>query len=556
MSPWNAIARMQLRAFLNSMRRGAKRDPVPTVISVLVTVGTSSLALLMAAAMLIGFSLGGMTGGPEMLFWTATVYGAAACIFALLASVSGEAAGIADARSLQLFPLSRRQLEQLDLASEFLAPSVLLFIPGFLGMALGAAAGHVIGGRPLFALPAALGVAATFICDVTLVRIVSSWVASGGRRLREWIALIFVTGFVAVAYLSPELENVRTQNLDRVVGALSIVARATWLGAGADLATAGRTTFGAEVLSQTPLGLLLDAAVITAWLVLLLRIHGRVTRRVLDGAGGFHARVAAHRVASARGGILTRLLPAPVLGVASTDLRTMLRVPMMWILLFMPALFGIFIGGRNQMPDADPETVARLAAWTLPFAALGSHVLFSSQLFTNLFGIDRDAATHWLLTPVLPRELFLGKALARTLFGSIQVLAFLGALSLRTPGVARVDILHAYMAWLASVTWVSAAGMILSVRVPVRMTFGQQKEQRFERVATSMLAQLAVALTLLPAAAMIAGGRILGGQAGYVEGIAVTAISGVVIWLLVLHLAGQLLEARGTQMVDGLSSKG
>ncbi len=551
----SAIARMQYRAFLNSMRRGGKRDPLPTALGILVSISTTVFALLIGATLAFAFANFDALE-PPLHFWLITGVGISSAVFASLSAISGEANGVADARSLQVFPLTRAALTRLDLLSEFLAPSILMFTPGFAGLAAGVFLGQLLAGRPLAGLAGAVAIGVTFVCNVTLVRIVSSWITTSGRRLREWVTLLFVTGFVAVAYLGPEIDHVREASVARAEGVASVFVRATWIGAAADLSVAGGATSSAALLSKSAPGWILDVLILGVWLAVLLGVHARLTRRLLAGEGGHHERARARPIAGpVRRGVLERVLRPAVFGIAASDLRSILRIPMMWILLFMPALFGIFAGGRG-LGGANPGAMATAAAWALPAAALGAHILFSSQLFSNMFGIDRDAAAHFLLAPVSARELFLGKGLARIAFGSIQVLAFLSTLALRNPVVGRSDVLRAYGAWLAAALWVSSIGMLLSIRMPVRMTFGQQREQRFERAATSFIAQLCVAVVLLPPAAMILGGRLLRGDSGYLAGTITTAVAGAILWWAASWAAADLLAARGPDMVDALSLRG
>src|SRR5207302_3891480 len=126
----------------------------------------------------------------------------------------------------------------------------------------------------------------------------------------------------------------------------------------------------------------------------------RVTTRILDGESGFTT-VRARRHAHARRApfLLERLLPSQVLGVAAVDIRTNLRMPTMWILLLLPAMFGLILG-RPAAMGSDAQMGVRALAWIPAIAALGAHFLFSWQLFCNVFGTDHGGVAQYVLSPI------------------------------------------------------------------------------------------------------------------------------------------------------------
>jgi hypothetical protein len=122
-------------------------------------------------------------------------------------------------------------------------------------------------------------------------------------------------------------------------------------------------------------------------------------------------------------------------------------------------------------------------------------------------------------------------------------------------GMETRALLLAFGTWLAGSLWVAAAGAFISIRLPFRMSHGVQREAG-NRLLASIVGQLLVGSVLLPPMVMILGGRAFRGEPGYVAGIAVTAVAGVLLWSISAVWCSELWPAWAPRLVEELSLKG
>lgn len=532
-----AIAAMQLRSWRNSMLRGLTRDAVPAALSI-VFAGTSaffSLALGFGAFVITGF--GG--ADPSFHFWLFAGLIGSLTLVSTLSGASGESGDLAGARMLQVYPIRRRDLFALDVAAQLFAPTLLFFLPATLGLAGGVSVAHVLAGRTLAAFLPLPAMIAALLATAILLRVIAGAVVIGGRRVREAVVVGLTVLFLGLTFLGPALQDARIEALGRQLALTGNLVRFTHAGAAAELAT-GPGIFVA----------LLDVLVLAVWAGGAWALHELVTGRILDGETGT---AQAKRRTSRRRTFGPALFFGPIFGAAIADFRTMTRIPTVWIQLLMPGLFGLLIG-RSSYSAGNAAEAEMAAAWTPVMAAFGAQVFFTSPLFSNLFGSDHAGTAHYVLAPVPAWRVLAGKSLSRLTFAAAQVAVFLAAVSFRMGGAEPRELVLAFAAWLSGSLWVAAAGAFISIRLPFRMSHGLGREAG-NRLLSSLLGQLLVTTVLVPPALMIIGGRAFRGDAGYLAGIAVSAVAGALLWAISAVWCSELWPAWGPRMVEELSQK-
>ena len=535
-----AIAAMQGRAWFNGLRRGFSSDPVPAAMGIAMAASSALVSAGLGAGMFV-LTAFTVTDSSSHDFWITTGLLFSVTMVSTLSGISGESGDLAEARKLQVFPIRKRHLVALDLLAELFAPTLLFFLPAMIGLGFGLAVAQVRAGQVwgVVAVPAVL---AGLVVTAAIVRTIAGLVVIGGRRTREILALTITGLFMSLALLGPAAEE---QRFDRILEAASIaetIVRFTHAGAAASLAT-----------PESVLGALRDMVVLGAWLAGILAAHSRVTRRVLRGDAGRQL-VKQNATRREARGVVGWILAGPVGASLLADVRTLTRVPTMWILMVIPAFFGLAMGRPTHSAGSTEE--AELAtSWMPMMAAIGAHLLFTSQLFSNLFGTDHGGVAHYVLAPVRAWKILLGKSLARLLFGIGQMTIFLGALRLRLGADANEGLLMGFLAWVAAATWVAAAGAVVSIRLPYRMSHGITRE-RSTRAMNSLLGQMLVAAILVPPAMIMVGGRAFGGDSGYRLGIAVTAAAGSLLWVIAATLCSEWWADRGPALVEDLSKSG
>jgi ABC-2 type transport system permease protein len=192
-------------------------------------------------------------------------------------------------------------------------------------------------------------------------------------------------------------------------------------------------------------------------------------------------------------------VPEPAAVVAGATLRSMLRAPEVKIAFGTSFLVLIILAGTVLMKSAP-----NLPEVGKPFAvtAAGALTLFMLfQFISNQFGFDRDGFRVLVLSPVNRRHLLLGKNLAMipavALSGLLAILILTIWLHV-SPFAALAGLLQ-----LAAMTLlVVAFGNLLSILLPFRVQAGSMKPTKppFLKMLAMMLCQLGVPIILAPGA--------------------------------------------------------
>lgn len=530
-----AILVMQLQSWRNATRRGLSNDPAAAAIGVVMLAATVLMSLLFGLGAFAAAATAGQE--PEVQFWMAFGVLFSSTMVSVFSGAASESGDIADARRLQVYPITRENLLRLEVAAQVFSQTFLFFLPAVLGIAAGLLLSNVSLGRPFSAMLTLPAMAGGLVAGALIVRIIAGLVAVGGRRVREIVAVLMAAMFMSLAFLGPVADEGKIDELGGVIGRFAGAIRLTPPGAAAGLAV-GDSLIAAAV----------DAAVLGIWLFLGWTAHTRIAGRLLDGRV---VSATARKSSGRRPLAFLDGLAGASAGAAIADFRSMLRMPSLWILLLFPAIFG-FAMGRSGHAAGDAEEAELAAAWLPVMAAFAAQVFFTSQLFSNLFGNDHAGAAHFVLAPVPVWRLLAGKTASRLVFGGAQVAVFFTALSFRVEGVAGREFVLAFLAWVAGALWVSAAGAFISIRLPFRMATGVSQE-RGSRVLNSLLGQLLVASVLIPPAMMILGGRAFRGESGYLTGIGVSLVAGVLFWSISAVWCSVLWEEWGPRMVEDLT---
>ena len=192
-------------------------------------------------------------------------------------------------------------------------------------------------------------------------------------------------------------------------------------------------------------------------------------------------------------------VPEPAAVVAGATLRSMLRAPEVKMALGSSLLVVVilaattFLRAAPKMPDvAKPFAVTGAAAFTL-------FMVF--QFVANQFGLDRDGFRVLVLSPVSRRHLLLGKNLA-----IVPVVALLGLVLIV---VLTVWLAIPPLAALASVFQLAAMtlllvtfGNLLSILIPFRIQAGTMKPTKppFLKMLALIFCQFFVPVCLAPGA--------------------------------------------------------
>jgi ABC-2 type transport system permease protein len=413
-------------------------------------------------------------------------------------------------------PISLRGVFVVNYLASHLTLSIILFLPGMLGLSLGLVVGR--GASMLAMLPLVLG----FVFMITAwTYCLRGWLVTlmmNPRRRRAVIAGVTFT-FVLITQLPNFLGNVvfnhkhhrpqATESMPAdepnvpsgrprdkmVVGNTALLVHkivpVLWVGNGA-MALATGSVWPAALGA---LGLFAAGA-------LGLRRAYRSTVRFYQGSVKSKRPERKREVAQtvSRGTFLERQLPGVADDAAALALaffRSLSRASEVKMMLATNFLMMLFFGAMITVRRSSP-----LADELKPFFATGA-VVFTFfglvQLMFNLFGLDRGGFRALVLLPVPRRQILLGKNLA---FLPVAVgigLALLIAIKFAL-GVSLAIILAAGLQLFSAFFLLSMLGNLASVLVPHRIAPGSLKPTKSSMVTTLMIfaSHLLFPIAMLP----------------------------------------------------------
>ncbi|MDI9432141.1 MAG: hypothetical protein QM570_10510 [Planctomycetota bacterium] len=563
---------LRWRLSRNQWARAGGLGAVLTLIVValgLVAGAGGALAGLLAG----GFALPKVPPTMLLAIWDAVIV---AFLFFCMMSIVSEiqrSETIDIGRMLHL-PISLRQIFVINYLASHLSLSVILFVPGMIGLALGLTLGR--GLVMLWLLPLVIG----FVFMITSwIYCLRGWLVAlmiNPRRRRAIIAGVTV-GFILLTQLpnflvqltsdrgrhrprtvpsasSEEQDQTASQDKrERTIPPLMLTAHKVvpflWVGNGAMTLAAGDVrpailaTVGVFAIGALGLGR-------AYWSTIRFYQGGETDKKTRPKA---KTRV----IVGVRDDGDWRLpgIPQEASTLAWAFFRSLKRAPEVKMALGMNLMWLVMFGGMALFKRSSATSdIAK------PFMATGAvAVTFfgMSQLMFNLFGFDRGGFRTLVLLPTRRQWILLGKNLALfPIAASIGlVLLALVTIAVRPPATVVVaTILQLPMAFLL----LSVMGNLLSVLVPYRVAPGSMKPTKTHTTTTLLilLAHLLFPVTLIPIFLMPLSG-VLFERVGWASAATVDLIASavllaalVVCYCFSLPALGDLLERRERQILD------
>ena len=555
-SHFAAIVRLRWQIARNQFAKSGLANRVLFMILVALAV-IASLAAFGAASFGGYFLLADVTPTRLLYLWDAIV-GGFLFFWAIALMVELQRSELLSLKNLLHLPVSLAGAFVLNYASSLISLTLLLFLPGMLGLALASAL--LLGAKSLVVFP----LIASFVLMVTAISYqLRGWLARlmDNKRKRGTVMAITTMTFVMLAQ-APNLLNmwninayskaetalgeshrarltelnetlkrgeidgneyssslkkleeldaeqrlaeheVRAAARNRIVTLANVVLPVGWLPYGASAAAAGGVVVP-----------WLCVAGMTAIGVVSLALAYRSTLRVYTGSYNKEYRPAAHKSAKAAAGrsMLERSLPLFNEGqsaVAMATLRSLLRAPEAKMALLTPLIFGamfgsmMFTGGLQNLPAA-------MRPW-LGVGAIGISLFGVAQLMLNIFGLDRHGFRGFVLSPTPRRDILIGKNM-----GVLPFAATLAALLVVFTGVVgRMELAHLVATLLQVAVTLLVYFTItnfVSVVAPIGMAAGTMKpvSVKVSVVLWQFAAILLVPVALLPAASAVLAEQLAG----------------------------------------------
>ena len=501
-SQLRTIIWLRWRLTRNQWSRGGKLNAVLTII-----IAVIGLALSFAggiSGLLAGTFVLSKASPPVMLIVWDLIFGV--FLFMWLAGIVSEIqrSEIIDISRLLHLPISLRNVFIINYLASHLTFSIILFLPGMLGLSLGL----ILGGRGFMILmfPLALGVVFMITAWSYCLR---GWLVTlmMNKRRRRTIIAGVTFAFILLSQLPYILGNLgevherhkpkttgsvqteqqspdQSRNRDKLVlpNAVLLAHKAVpflWVGNGAMSLATGNIW---PAVMGTAGGFLLGG--------LGLRRAYRSTIRFYQGqtAGKKSKRKPkAEKFARKGSNLIERQLPGVPEEAAASALaffRCLTRAPEVKMMLgtnfVMLLIFGTMIIVKRSANIGDNFR---------PFIATGAVVfmfLSLSRLMFNLFGFDRGGFRQLVLLPTPRKQILLGKNLA-----FLPVAMGIGAIFLLlvklAMGISPVIVIAAGLQLLAAFLLLSMVGNLVSVLVPYRVAAGSLKPTKSSKKTTILI---------------------------------------------------------------------
>lgn len=510
---------LRWRLTRNQLFRGSRIGGVLVII-------LGVLCLLLLAAICTGATCAGYFGlrdvKPEivLIVWTAVVL-AFLFVWTLGLLVELQRSESIDLQRLMHLPVRLGQVFVINYIASHATFSLLILVPGMIGLALGLSFGR----SPMFLLVVPLALSCVFMITAWTYCL-RGWLATlmSNPRRRRTVIMCFTLCFVLLGQ-APNLYFNLIRRSHRPPPNESAEARATrkatqesemralwsnlinaqkfippmWLPLGAKGAAEGN-----------PLPAMLATLGCAGLGALGLRRAYRSTVRFYHGDPGKKSAPVQPKLTSASKPVSkpahSRLLelrlpgvPEPAAAVAGSTMRSMMRAPEVKMalgtsLLVMVILAAtVFLRAAPKMPEiAKPFAVTGAAAFTL-------FMLF--QFVANQFGFDRDGFRVLVLSPVSRRHLLIGKNLAifpvAAGFGCVMI--FVLSVWLKVPPLASAA---ALLQLLSMTLFLLIFGNLLSILLPFRIQQGSMKPTKppFLKMLALFFCQMFFPVILAPGA--------------------------------------------------------
>jgi ABC-2 type transport system permease protein len=489
-SQFRTIIWLRWRLSRNQWSRGGTLNAVLTLIITVIGLGLSlvgSLACLVSGALLLS-----KVPPPVMLVVWDLIFGV--FLFMWLAGIVSEIqrSETIDISRLLHLPISLRNVFVINYLASHLTASIILFLPGMLGLSLGL----ILGGRGLMILmfPLVLGVVFMITAWTYCLR---GWLVTlmmNKRRRRTIIAgITFV--FILLSQIPYIITNItdghnrhgpktirsvqeekqvlsQPHDEDKIVIPRGILLASEavpflWVGNGA-MSLAMGNVWPAVLCSAGAFGIG----------ALGLRRAYRSTVRFYQGRTVVRKskrKPKVEKLAAKGGNLIERQLPGVPEEAAASALAffsCLMRAPEVKMVLatnfIMLLIFGTMIFIRHSSNISDNFK---------PFIATGAIAfmfLSLSQLMFNLFGFDRAGFRQLVLLPTPRRQILLGKNLALLPVTAGTGVIFLLIVKIAM-GISVIIVVAVSLQLLAAFLFLSMVGNLVSVLVPYRIAAGSLK---------------------------------------------------------------------------------
>jgi ABC-2 type transport system permease protein len=600
-----AIVRLRWQITRNQFAKSGKANRIlffiMLVLAAVASLGAFGLAVLGGQAILA------RTSPLNVMYLWDGLAGAFLFFWAVALMVELQRSEMLSLRNLLHLPISLSGAFFLNYASSLVSLTVLLFLPGMLGLAL--ASVLQFGGRSLVMFPL-LG---SFLLMVTAISYqLRGWLARlmENKRTRGTVIAIVTMTFVLIAQApnlifngtmksqwSAEREHDQAyseelQALERKL-ASGEIDRESYAGAveaaheeftqqqvaANEAESAARDRTASLLNAALPIGWLpygasaaAGGAIVSPWLCVLgmstigllsLWLAYRSTLRVYTGDDNKQYRPASRKNAkhTAAGSILEKSLPflsETQSVVALAAFRSLLRAPEAKMVLLTPLILACVFG--SMMLSGSMSRMPEFVRPWLGVGAVAMSLIGVAQLMLNMFGPDRHGFRAYVLMPTPRRDILIGKNV-----GILPIAATMSVLLVVFTGiVGRVEVTHL----VATLLQVAIALLIyftisnfISIVAPIGMAVGTMKPVGMS--VKVMLWQFA-AILLIPVAILPAAGAVAAEQLAGVFG----GINGVPIYLLLtlvelplalwfyrtmLNLQGRMLQEREQAILEIVS---
>jgi ABC-2 type transport system permease protein len=489
-SQFRTIIWLRWRLSRNQWSRGGRLNAILTIIIVVIGLGIGFIGGIVG--LLSGIFALSKAPPPVMLIVWDLIFGV--FLFMWLAGIVSEIqrSETIDISRLLHLPISLRNVFVINYLASHLTASIILFLPGMLGLSLGL----ILGGRGLMILmfPLVLGIIFMVTSWTYCLR---GWLVTlmMNKRRRRTIIAGVTFAFILLSqlpYILGNLADDHNRHRPKTNGSVQTEQQAPEQSRGDD-----------ELV--IPDGILLaHKAVPFLWVGngAMSLATGNIWPAVLCAAGGFgigtlglrrayrstirfyqgqtvvrrsKRKPKAEKLAVKNRNLIERQLPGVPEEAAASALaffRCLMRAPEVKMILgtnfIMLLIFGIMIFIRHS---------AKIGDNFRPFIATGAVAfmfLSLSQLMFNLFGFDRSGFRQLVLLPTPRKQILLGKNLA-----FLPVAAGIGAIFLLivkiAMGISFVIVIAAGLQLLAAFLLLSMVGNLISVLVPYRVAPGSLK---------------------------------------------------------------------------------
>jgi hypothetical protein len=600
-----AIVRMRWQIMRNQFTKSGKANRILFVI-LLVLAAVASLSAFGIAVIGGQVALAKISPLNVMYLWDGLA-GGFLFIWALALMIELQRSEMLSLKNLLHLPVSLAGAFVLNYASSLVSVTLLLFLPGMLGLAL-ASVLH-FGGKSLVVFP----LLASFMLMVTAVSYqLRGWLARlmDNKRRRGTVIAMMTLVFVMLTQV-PNLINMRSMTSRTTAEMESgkahqerLLALGEQLKAGEidaeeyasssqtaeeayteqrsatrEAESAARDRAATLVNAVVPIGWLpygasaaAGGAVLPPWLcvcgmsaigVVSLSLAYRSTLRVYTGNCSKEYRPAARKSAKVVAGhsILEKSVPFLTETqsiVALGTFRSLLRAPEAKMALLTPLIFtGMFgsmllTGGFDRLPEA-------VRPW-LGVGAIGMSLLGIAQIMLNMFGLDRHGFRAYVLMPAPRRDILIGKNMGVLPFAA----TLSAALVVFTGVVGRAEFTHI----VATLLQVAVALLIyftisnlISIIAPMGMAAGTMKPVSIKVgvILWQFAAILLVPVAIVPAASGVAAEQlasVFGGIRGVPIYLLLTMIElPLALWFYrrTVTLQGRLLQEREQAILEVVS---